>query len=450
MDVSTVLSPLVTWVVIIISALYIIYRYVTASFNYFSDQGIPGPRPIPIFGNMWGIWRENLPEHDVKLVKKYGKIFGYYDGSKPNLWITDVDLIKAVCIKDFDHFVDRRSVNLTIKVMRKWMILMKGQGWRDIRSSVTPAFTPSKIKLRRYCRVRIENCFLSVHFFISEYLFTVVFPNFLSTFGSLGEKLYVIDDFKFIFRLLENVILERSQSKKKYNDFIEIANESISEFKKEIDSKTSTLFMLAAFDTTSTTLTNTCFQLARNPDIQEKLYDIGEVSHDMVQDMPYLEMVIQEVLRLYPPLLRVERQCTKDYSYDNGRIHFKKGQLVTVPAYALHRMEEYYPDPEKFDPDRWSPENKAKRSPYTFMAFGLGPRNCVGMRFAMEEMKIAIATMIQKFRFFPVKETPLRFFDGFCILLQHFDATVGVELRQSIPTDRYDLLLHLRRRIFKN
>ncbi len=52
---------------------------------------------------------------------------------------------------------------------------------------------------------------------------------------------------------------------------------------------------------------------------------------------------------------RVERQCTKDYSYDSGRIKIKKGQLVTVPAFALHHMEEYYPDPEKFDPERLVP-----------------------------------------------------------------------------------------------
>lgn len=61
------------------------------------------------------------------------------------------------------------------------------------------------------------------------------------------------------------------------------------------------------------------------------------------------------LLRLMPVNcgFRVERQCTKDYSYENGRIQMKKGQLVTVPAYALHRMEEYYPDPEKFDPERF-------------------------------------------------------------------------------------------------
>lgn len=54
------------------------------------------------------LYFQNLPEYDLDLVKKFGKVFGYYDGNIPNLWITDVDLIKAICVKDFDHFVDRR------------------------------------------------------------------------------------------------------------------------------------------------------------------------------------------------------------------------------------------------------------------------------------------------------------------------------------------------------
>jgi cytochrome P450 family 3 subfamily A len=131
-------------------------------------------------------------------------------------------------------------------------------------------------------------------------------------------------------------------------------------------------------------------------------------------------------------LISLERVCTKDYSYDNGRIKIKKGQVITIPTYVLHHSEEYYPDPEKFDPERyrkhlkdyldllanllvyifffrWTPENKAKRNPYSYMAFGTGPRNCIGMRFAMEELKMALCSLVQKFRFFPVEETPVQF-----------------------------------------
>nr|CAH0100172.1 unnamed protein product [Daphnia galeata] len=377
-------------------------------------------------------------------------------------------------------------MEMKTKIIRKWLSLMKGQEWKDIRLSVTPAFTTGKIKrmsvlikecVANFCdRVTISTkkdgkinakmmfsaftldviarCAFGLNIdtlgnkddpFIQNAQFVLnppinkspfvtllfMYPNFLTSLGSIAERLFITKELKFFFQLLENILKERSQSQEKFNDFIEMADEAISEFTKEIDGKTvpmwpreeideilmgqSTFFMLAGFDTTATTLTNTCFQLARNPDIQEKLYesivaqmeDYDEVCHEMVQNFPYLEMVINEVLRFYPPLLRVDRQCTKDYSYDNGRIKIKKGQLVTVPAFALHHMEEYYPDPEKFNPERWSPENKINRNPYSFMAFGMGPRNCVGLRFAMEEMKIAICTMVQKFRFYPIDETPI-------------------------------------------
>ncbi|KAK4025607.1 hypothetical protein OUZ56_014666 [Daphnia magna] len=512
MDVSAILPFPVFWVVTIVSSLFILYRYVTSSFDYFSQQGIPGPKPIPIFGNMWGIWKVNIPDYDMALVQKYGKVFGYFDGSLPNLWITDVAMIKAMYVKDFDHFVDRRNFEITTKVMRKWLTVMKGQEWKDIRSSVTPAFTTGKIKrmsgLIRDCVVQlcdrltgfteiegkidakltfsaftmdvIARCAFGLKIdslghkddpFVrnSQLVFNpsankspivllpIMYPELCAALGRLAEHMFVTKELKFFFKFLENVLADRLQSKEKYHDFIEVVDESISQFTKTVDGETvpmwsrevmdeiiisqSTLFLLAGFDTTATTLTNTCFQLARNPDVQETLYesiiakmeDYDEVCHEMVHDMPYLEMVIQEVLRFYPPLVRVERQCTKDYSYDNGRIKIKKGQIVTVPAYALHHMEEYYPDPEKFDPQRWTPENKAKRNPYTYMAFGTGPRNCVGMRFAMEGLKIAICSMIQKYRFFPVAETPekLRFDDGYLAVLQPLHAIVGIECRRG-------------------
>ncbi|XP_046449634.1 cytochrome P450 3A14-like [Daphnia pulex] len=513
MDASGILSSPVTWVVVISYFLYYLYRHTTSTFNYFSDQGIPGPKPIPIFGNMWGVWKAILPYHDLALAKKYGKVFGYFDGPIPNLWVADVDLIKAMYVKDFDHFVDRRSPDIKSKVMRKWLVLLKGQEWKDVRSSVTPAFTTGKIKRMS---VLIKDCVASLcdrvttviekdgklnakmvfgaftmdviarcafglkidtlgekndpftknaHNIFSPaanktpvILLPYMYPGMFSLFGLLTERLVIVTkEMKFFFKLLENVLKDRLESKQKFNDFIELADEAISEYTKEVDGKTvpmwtreaiheiimgqSTFFMLAAFDTTATTLTSICFQLAINPDVQEKLYesiaakmqDYDEVSYEMVQDVPYLEMVIQEVLRFYPPVVRLERVCTKDYSYDNGRIKIKKGQVITIPTYVLHHSEEYYPDPEKFDPERWTPENKAKRNPYSYMAFGTGPRNCIGMRFVMEELKLALCSLVQKFRFFPIAETPerLQFDYGLNQVMQPIGATVGIELRQS-------------------
>lgn len=81
---------------------------------------------------------------------------------------------------------------------------------------------------------------------------------------------------------------------------------------------------------------------------------------------------------MYPPAARLDRLCTKDYKFPNTNWTLKKDQSVVIPTMAIHRNPEIYPDPEKFDPERWNPENKLSRHPYAFLAFGQGPRNCPG------------------------------------------------------------------------
>ena len=130
----------------------------------------------------------------------------------------------------------------------------------------------------------------------------------------------------------------------------------------------------------------------------------------MVMDIPYMDQFINEVLRFYPPAIRNDRKVTDDVTLvleDGRKIILKKGMVVTVPTYVIHHLDEYYPEPEKFDPDRWSAENKNKMNPYAYLPFGMGPRNCIGMRFALEELKISLCTLVHTFRFIRVPETPV-------------------------------------------
>jgi len=126
---------------------------------------------------------------------------------------------------------------------------------------------------------------------------------------------------------------------------------------------------------------------------------------------------------------RVDRACNKEVNYDG--IHIPKGMVVSVSTYALHYSEEYYSDPETFNPDRWSPENKPNLDPYAFMPFGMGPRNCVAMRFALEEVKLILCTVVKQFRFFPVEETPTELLvdDGFNDIIQPIRTKVGITSR---------------------
>lgn len=147
------------------------------------------------------------------------------------------------------------------------------------------------------------------------------------------------------------------------------------------------------FDTSSTALTFAAYELTRNPDIQQKLYeeivetheklDGKRLTYDVLQKMKYMDQVVCETLRIWPPAVQVDRVCTKDYHYDDGnelKFDVEKGKALIIPIYGIQMDPKYFPEPDKFEPERFSDENKDSIVPGTYMPFGIGPRNCIGKR----------------------------------------------------------------------
>jgi cytochrome P450 family 3 subfamily A len=130
---------------------------------------------------------------------------------------------------------------------------------------------------------------------------------------------------------------------------------------------------------------------------QQQQQKNDEVNYESIGEMKYMDMVIDETLRLYPPANRSDRVASNDYEF-NG-IKIKKGQIITVPIYALHHDADIYPDPELFDPERFNEDNKKKRDNVAFLPFGTGPRNCIGMRFALMEIKLLLSKILHNYRF---------------------------------------------------
>ena len=159
------------------------------------------------------------------------------------------------------------------------------------------------------------------------------------------------------------------------------------------------------------------FELAQNPAVQELLHqkvkETVEQNESMdycdliINNIPYLDAVVKETLRKYPPLAELTRQVTVD-KYQMKDITLKKDTVVIVPSYAIHHCPDYYPDPEKFDPNRFMPENKHLLVPNTYMPFGQGPRNCIGMRFAYQELNLCLARLALKYQFHLTPNTPTK------------------------------------------
>lgn len=102
-------------------------------------------------------------------------------------------------------------------------------------------------------------------------------------------------------------------------------------------------------------------------------------------------------MRLYPPIPNLFRVSTAAYTIPDTNITLPTGMVVSIPTYAMHRDPSIYPEPEKFDPDRFSPENVKNRHPCSFLAFGDGPRNCIGLRFGMLQAKLCLAMLLKNF-----------------------------------------------------
>ena len=129
------------------------------------------------------------------------------------------------------------------------------------------------------------------------------------------------------------------------------------------------------------------------------------LDYNQIQGLWYLEAFIMESLRMYP-LTPLERITVKPYRISGSGIDFviPKGMLVQVPS-GVMKDEKYFKDPNKFDPENFNSENKSERGPYPFFGFGHGPRNCIGMRFALLNMKIAIFRLLIDYKFVPCSKT---------------------------------------------
>jgi cytochrome P450 len=186
------------------------------------------------------------------------------------------------------------------------------------------------------------------------------------------------------------------------------------------------LVLIAGYETTSSLLPYSTYSLAVNPEMQDRLRqeieeavaaDGGEIKYDTIMHLKYLDAVINETLRKYTPVLRVERIATKDYEFKSLGIKIPKGNKVQIPIYAIHHQEDYYPEPQKFNPDRFMPENKDKLVPYTFLPFVTGPRNCIGARFALLEAKTALASVVLKYNLNPCPKTAIPLDETECKVL---------------------------------
>ena len=153
-------------------------------------------------------------------------------------------------------------------------------------------------------------------------------------------------------------------------------------------------------DTTASGISFCLYMAGLHKEYQNILHDEitktnGENIMDIINKLEFLDCFIKESMRLYPPVAAIGRRIEKDVSFEEQRIH--KGTNVAISIFGIHRNENHWKNPLQFNPDRFIGDNYLKRDPYCYIPFSAGPRNCVGQRFALLELKICLYYILKNF-----------------------------------------------------
>ncbi|KAL8590475.1 hypothetical protein ACOMHN_011688 [Nucella lapillus] len=257
----------------------------------------------------------------------------------------------------------------------------------------------------------------------------IMFPWMVPFLRRLGVTFIPLKPTNFFVNILDAALKERRLDSKSHSDFLQLLVDAEREGSSqgpvdaEIDHSAqlttsgqwnrkglnndemkanALIFFLAGYDTTSIVLSFTLFQLAANPEALKKAQEeidkkLGKnpVHYDTASELTYVDMCMNEAIRLNPPGFIIDRQSVDDVEFGGHQI--KKGTRIMIPVYSIHRDPEIWPEPEKYLPERHTPEAKASRHPFAFLPFGHGPRNCIGMRLAQLEIRMAVASILQHY-----------------------------------------------------
>ncbi|KAF2903346.1 hypothetical protein ILUMI_02842 [Ignelater luminosus] len=446
---------------------------------YWKRRKVPHLMAWPYFGNRIShVFHQHtmldvLNKHYQAFREK--RYFGFYNMCTPVLILRDLKLIKQITVEEFDSFPEHRRF-IPDELDRLWsknLFAMRGdEKWKSMRATLTPFFTGSKLKmmfgLMKSCSNQFTNHFLSQNQLVTVELkdaFTrlandvIAITAFGVSCNSLENK---TNEFYLMGKVISNVTGWRSSlqnlyqlsptlykflgypfyPKKEKSFFENLVNEivklrknkglskvdvihSLIEAKNKKDSILTNeditaqvmIFFFAGFESISTMLCYTCYELAINPDVQENLYKEisvalratnGDITYDMLMNIQYLGNILDESLRKWPPFNFIDRCSIKPFTIkpkesDEKSLYLEAGTVCIIPVLSIQRDPKYYPDPERFDPERFSKANK--QVPY--FSFGVGQRNCIGSRFALLEGRLIIAELIRKFKIVPVEKTEI-------------------------------------------
>ncbi|MBX3086601.1 MAG: cytochrome P450 [Anaerolineae bacterium] len=393
--------------------------------------------------------RQDQLKLNYDMMKQYGSVVCMHVGSILIYFITEPDLIHEMLVQRPEDFRKAQLLRDSAGwMMGNGLLTSDGEFWKRQRKLAQPAFHHKRIEAYGTTMVEYTAQMLetwkskpSIDLFnemmaltlriVNKTLFNVDLTSQVERIGALmttilaaaNDKLEVVPtlaDKLAVFKrrreqqaladinaIIKQIIEEHRQAKSDSGDLLTMLLEARDENdqpmpEQQLQDEVMTLFV-AGHETSANGLTWALYLLATHPEVEAKLrQEIKQVLGgrpptiaDLAQ-MPYGEMVVKETMRLYPPAGGVTREPIHDTQL--GGYLIPAGTLIGVSTYAMHRNPKFFPDPEAFDPERFSKEREAAIPKYAYLPFGGGPRVCIGNSFAMMEIRLAIATILQRYQ----------------------------------------------------
>ncbi|MBE8725518.1 cytochrome P450 [Flavobacterium hungaricum] len=405
---------------------------------------------IRFFRDAEGVRRNPIPFHK-RYFEKLGDSFSIRIGlSKYIILSRDNEIAQYILVKNQKNYNKSKFQSIYLsKYLGNGLLTSDGDFWLKQRRLIQPAFHKQKMNLlvaniNKTITAEIDNLevgkTLDVFPAMSQLAFNVVAKS-LFELSISEEKLnrikFIIEEVqRFLVKeirlphkalwfsvsgqvkkhlklaaendsIIQEIIEDRNSSKEEFNDLLNMLMETRYEDTgegmsiKQLIDEIKVLF-IAGHETTANALTFTLHLLGRNQDVQQKIYEeitAAEAATDdiveQLQRMIYMTAVLNESMRLYPPAWITDRQNVEDDSL--SQFNIKKGTLIGISFFELHRNPKYWSNPDEFIPERFLGDQKKLSMPY-FYPFGAGPRMCIGAGFAMYEMCLAISQIVKRYQ----------------------------------------------------
>jgi len=412
---------------------------------------LPGPKGNPFFGRLVRSSRRDPLRFMTKLAREYGDVSTFRLGSERVVFVNHPDYVRAVLVNHYSNFLKGAGNQRAKRFLGEGLLLSEGDLHRQQRRLAQPNFHHQRIAgyaeqmigCAEHCGERwqdgqtkdiwreMQRLTLDI---VGKTLFsadveakddevgqamraaTLQYRTFKLPFAKLFERLPLPHLVRFHRgkQRLRNVVLELIEERRRdgadRGDLLSMLLLAEAEgtnghamTAEQVWDEALTIF-IAGYDTTATALMWTWYLLSLHPEVEAKLHaEIDSVLTEKRQptfadlrQLQYTERVLTEAMRIYPPTWRLVRRAINEFHL--GEYVIPAGSLVVVCQYAMHRDPRYFPDAERFDPERWTPEAKAARPHYSYFPFGGGPRRCLGESFAMVEGVLLLASLARNWR----------------------------------------------------